>query len=264
MCILSYVPADTAISNAIADDLWTGGLHNPDGHGWAIAGMDGVMYTGHSLQLDDALAGLVAARERVDGDALFHSRWATHGSVRLGTCHPFTVLGDTETVLGHNGVLPARFHPLPSDGDISDTMVLAARGMRQFRRLDRPTVRRALSAAIGSNKLVILTVSERYRRNAYVINEHLGQWCDGVWHSNGDYCRPVRHDYGYTATSAAYEYVPVLGGSSVPLACELCGGAVNVPTAVCTVCGTCCDCLEHEQSCLCWQSYTAALDSAEW
>lgn len=257
MCILSYIPADTELTNAVVDDLFTGGLSNPDGHGWAVASSDGVLRMGKSLGLDDALSDLVDCREQHGGDALFHSRWATHGTVRVGNVHPFPVLGSPDTVLGHNGVLPRRFHPVASDGDISDTAVLASRGMKQYRRLNKPTVRRALSNAIGTNKLVILTVSERYNRNAFIINEHLGEWCDGVWHSNGDYRRGS--DMGKYGRFISRQYEPIVMGNAY---CELCHGAVNIPTAVCTICGTCQDCLEHEQSCLCWQSYTAALDNA--
>lgn len=261
MCMLSFIPTAARLDNFVIDELYNGGLCNPDGYGWAVVTGDTVLI-GKSLDLDAALCDFIDARDMYGGDAMFHSRYATHGSIRLETCHPFIVGGDNRTVLGHNGVLPGRYHPTDSDGDISDTMVLASRGMRRYRRLDRPTVISALSRDIGTNKLVILTVNPRYRHNAYVINEHLGEWSEDVWHSNADY------RFGRYRRSVAATYPPVIGAVAATATtdgddggddCPFCGQLVS--GGYCTLCSTCIDCLEPEQSCQCWGGY--ALDSAE-
>lgn len=246
MCILSHIPTDIAIDSQIESDLWNGGINNPDGFGWAIASNNGQMILGKSLDLHEAIDGFVKARSIHNGPALFHSRWATHGSVRVGNCHPFLVGNSHQTVLAHNGVLPKQAHPAQGD-DRSDTAILAGELLpRQWKRLDKPSVRKSLSEWCGKgNKLVILTVASRYRENVYLINETSGQWDGptGLWHSNSDY------KYNWKTPA-------VIGKTSAPqfedpTACVYCNQRVN-SYAICTTCGTCQDCLEFTDECLCW------------
>lgn len=187
MCILSYLPPSTPVD---VDSLFIGGMNNPHGHGWAIAAGEFIV-TGKSLHLAEALNEFVGARERYPaGPALFHSRWATHGGVRIDNSQPFLAGGSHRTVVAHNGILPKSAQPAEGD-DRSDTRKFADEILpRLFRRLDRGGVQHALSQWCGkSSKLVILTVDPRYRRSAYIINEAAGQWDTetGIWHSNGDY-----------------------------------------------------------------------------
>lgn len=255
MCILSHIPAGIQIDSSIESDLWNGGINNPDGHGWAIASNNGQMILGKSLDLHEAIDGFVKARAMHDGPALFHSRWATHGSVRVGNCHPFLVGNSHQTVLAHNGVLPKKAHPLPHE-DRSDTAILAEDLMpRQWKRLDKPSVRKSLSEWCGKgNKLVILTVEPKYRENVYIINENSGHWdgYSGLWHSN--------YDYKYDWRKGSYSTTGVIGGCSVkaepaelvdPTSCVFCNQRVN-DYQICTTCGTCQDCLEVSDECLCW------------
>lgn len=244
MCILSFIPAGIPADNVVIDDLLTGGLLNGDGHGWALATDDG-MLVGKSLRLDVALSDFADMRARyVDSPALFHSRWATHGSVREANCHPFNVAGSPHTVVAHNGVLPKSAHPKHGD-DRSDTAILAGELMpRQWRKLDRSGVRQSLAQYCGrGNKLVILTTDPRYRRRHYLINEQHGIWdtSTGVWHSNRDY-----------QTVAAYAGSPaVLGyGDDDPTSCDLCNQRVN-DYNVCAYCDTCQDCYQQSGDCLC-------------
>lgn len=262
MCILSYIPKDVALDDSHAESLWNGGVSNPDGHGWAIASGD-QMFMGKSLELDEALSDFIDARENHPGDAIFHSRWATHGSVKVGNCHPFLVGGSHRTVLAHNGILPKDAHPGQGD-DRSDTAILAEDILpRRWFRLDRPTVRRSMTEWAGKgNKVVILTVDPRYRENAYLINGGMGNWDEGVWHSNHDYLPYPKYRY------AAWDS-PVIVGAKKPLALEageweyvnedLCffcperEGHVNTDN-VCTTCGYCQDCFEVADECQCYVS----------
>ena len=251
MCILSYIPAGVELDNTAEDALWHGGISNPDGHGWAItAGHE--ITVGKSMRLDHALSDFIDARKANPwGDALFHSRYATHGSIRPGNCHPFYVGSNTRTVLAHNGVLPASAHPRQGD-DRSDTAILAEELLpRMWRRLDKPSVRRALTDYCGrGNKLVILTVDQRYRRNAYLINEGLGHWeKTGIWHSNYDHI-----PYIIPARVGAFTLdviQPDTADDTDPTTCLMCDGRVN-GAYICTVCGTCQDCFESSRDCLCY------------
>ncbi|AYE99639.1 glucosamine 6-phosphate synthetase (plasmid) [Mycobacterium paragordonae] len=239
MCILSFLPAGVG---ADVESLFNGGISNPHGHGWAIVTGERVL-VGKSLDLTEALDGFAVARdEHLEGPALFHSRWATHGGLGVSNVHPFSVGGGRRTVVAHNGILPRIAHPEPGD-ERSDTRKFADEILpTRFRRLDRPAAFKALSAWCGSgNKLVILTVDPRYSSNAYVVNEEAGQWdpTTGIWHSNGDY---------RAAYWAGYGGVDISGVD----VCEMCGYGTAGATGYCDVCGSCQDCLEPARECLCY------------
>lgn len=261
MCILSYLPADAELDT---DGLWTGGINNPDGHGWAIA-HDGRIYVGKSLNLAEALDGFEAARKaHPGGDALFHSRWATHGAINPVNCHPFYVGQSKKTVVGHNGILPAAAHPGKGDPR-SDTRKFADEILStRYRRLDKKRAFQALSGWIGNhNKLVILTVDPRYRRNAYLVNEHAGQWDTGtgIWHSNSDYLGVPAWLGKYTSAIALKaldhdDHYATLAQDEADLyhngRCFICNdGAVNA-WEICADCGTCQDCFELDRDCQCY------------
>lgn len=257
---------------------------NPDGHGWAIAD-DGLMHLGKSMVLAEALETFAKARAKhPGGHALFHSRWATHGDLNVGNVHPFLVGGSHQTVVAHNGVLPWNAHPHKGD-DRSDTRKFADEILsRQYRRLDKPGAFNALTSWAGrANKLVILTVDQRYRKPAYLVNEREGHWdpTTGIWHSNHDYLyipqpktsigRWVGNTWqpATTAIGAAiekaiardrYGYTP----------CIMCFyGDVDPHTGYCYECGSCQDCTEAKPDCLCYCSepefsHKMDLDDERW
>ena len=118
MCILSYFPSEVGVVDG--DALFNGGVRNPDGHGWAIVASRGIIM-GKSMDLMQAIVEFTEARKHhPQGPALFHSRWATHGSKGLANNHPFYIGGSQLTVLAHNGILPSSAHP--ADGDDRPTV----------------------------------------------------------------------------------------------------------------------------------------------
>lgn len=250
MCILSFIPEHAELSSDAIESLTNGGCNNPDGHGYAIATPNGIVL-GKSLSLDECLDSFITQRARYPHTpALFHSRWATHGSVRVGNCHPFLVGNSVRTVVAHNGILPKAAHPKAGD-DRSDTAILAAELLpRQWRRLDRPSVFKSLEQFCGrGNKLVILTTDPRYRRSHYIVNESAGRWDDltGIWHSNSDYLwslsRYESHANAELSVAAELELLD-------PTTCDLCGFRVNY-LGYCSQCGTCVDCYEVQRDCEC-------------
>lgn len=264
MCILSLIPRDVEVTADVEIDLYNGGTNNPDGHGWAIASDNGLMIMGKSLSLDEAMDGFTKARVAHSGPALFHSRWATHGSIRVGNCHPFFVGKSHKTVLAHNGILPAAAHP-GADDDRSDSALFAEDIMpKQWKRLGRETVRQSMAEWIGrGNKLVILTVDDRYPPNdGYIINEQAGNWDGptGVWHSNDDYRYNWLSKVTTIGSPKTYASLYVNDGND-PTMCVYCDQRVN-QYSTCTVCGTCQDCLEASDDCLCW-SGSASLQELE-
>lgn len=243
MCMLSYFPPGAPVDSTA---IYNGGTRNPHGHGWAIVS-GAELLLGKSLDLDQAMDQFTDARKRhPTGPALFHSRWATHGSMGLENVHPFRVGRSAATVVAHNGILPSNAHPGKGD-DRSDTRKFADDILpQQYRKLDRANVQRALSLWCGrGNKLVILTTDRRYRCSAYIINESEGLWDgeSGVWHSNSDYLSPSRWGAaGVADLDAAYD----LGD------CDVCGCGSIDGTGYCGYCRSCQDCLCHVRECLCW------------
>lgn len=249
MCILSYLPAEVDISDDIADDLWTGGLSNGDGHGWAIS-VDGGVVMRRTMSLSEAIDTFTDAKLRYPGrDSMFHSRFATHGSKIVDYCHPFIVGSDWRTVVAHNGILS---NCLPAKGDPrSDTALLAQDVMpRKFRRLDKPSVRSAMERFIGkANKVCVITGNTRYRHQSYLFGEDRGEWCasTGVWHSNSDY-RWGR----YAPVKSDPLPLPHLS-ESVDSDCLICGQVETINAlGFCIACGTCIDCYEPSDLCLCY------------
>jgi len=261
MCILSFMPANVP---ADITALRNGGLSNPHGHGWALIAKDerGREYiaVGKSMDLETALEDFrVAREEHPGGPALFHSRWATHGSQNEDNCHPFKVGDSPLTVVAHNGILPASAHPKNGD-DRSDTRLFADEILcTRYRRLDKPRAFEALGKFCGTgNKLVILTIDPRYRRNAYVVNEHLGDWDkdSGIWHSNDAwrdepywYGKDYRSSYADIYTFGERRYGRTYGREQ----CYICGMGEVTASGYCNQCFSCEECCEYQDDCRCWE-----------
>lgn len=190
MCLLSYFTPGAPL---VREDLETGCLNNPDGFGYAMI-VAGEIVTGHSMDYTIALGEFAELRGQYpDTHALFHSRITTDGVSNESNCHPFRVSGRSDMVLAHNGVL---MNCRPRIGDLrSDTRILAEEIMGvRFLAMDRRKTRRKFENWMGSSKVVVLTTDPAYERQAYIFNERLGSWVQGVWHSNDSYL-PYRWSY---------------------------------------------------------------------
>lgn len=196
MCLLTFLPENVE-PNTTA--LGFGSVTNDDGHGWAIVIPDeNRILIGKSLDAETAIAEFAAARAlHLDGPALFHSRFATHGLENITNCHPFRVNGDPRTVVAHNGVLPADSQPRKGDPR-SDTAILADTMVNRFGHPRRHRTRRRLEEWMGrGNKLVFLSVDPRMRTHGLILNEKAGKWDQGIWYSNDGYCQPRSYSSGY-------------------------------------------------------------------
>lgn len=240
MCMLTFLPEEVMPDE---DALANGAAINSDGHGFAIV-------TGQRLLVERDMTAeklierfTVARHAYPEGPALFHSRMATAGDITVANCHPYRVGADTGTVLAHNGILPSYMQPAKRDKR-SDTRIAAEDFLpsEPFGPLGTARARTRMERWLTDhNKIVILTVNPRYRRHAYVLNEHAGIWDNGVWYSNDDYRRS-----------------PLLDGQRVGAwddeTCLVCGTPPELDNinGVCETCGTCLDCYASAEFCMCY------------
>lgn len=277
MCMITYLEPGIDVPE---EGIINGATWNDDGHGWAIAAETGVMLTGHYMDAEIALATFKLTREAYpDAYAMFHSRFATHGTVGLVNVHPFKV--GKYAVVSHNGILPVKFHPQHVDDTRSDTAILAGSflpGRTQVSGIWTRKERRRIGNIIGiGNKLAILSVSPYLDSpRGYLINSHMGQWDNGVWFSNGDYRNQWRARYATSHTSNDFGSKGAIGGAWMwdddgygwhPVSdkeiaakrvqygvCPLCADSKNVDRTsnICLRCDTCLDCLEPCRACTCY------------
>lgn len=210
MCLLTFIPDGVQPDMA---RLRTGAENNPDGHGYAIALPDGGgLIVGRGLDDDDVLERFaIARRMNPRGPALFHSRIATAGKVNVSNCHPFYLGNDDQTVIAHNGILPAEAQPYIWDRKRSDTRILAEillpKGRVTHSLRSRKGRQRFANWLGRSNKVVILTVNPQYGKRAYIMNPGMGDWVDGIWYSNNSYAEPWWTKYGNRYPSGGWTYV---------------------------------------------------------
>jgi glutamine amidotransferase len=229
--------------------LLNGAECNPDGHGWAVVTGNRIV-TGKSMSDKDAIAGFRDAYASATGPALFHSRWATHGSKTLANVHPFPVRKLEDTYVAHNGILPEAAHPRGADLR-SDTRIFADDILPiRYKRLDNPNVRRNLSQWLKGNKIAVLTTNPRFSRNLYLFGLEMGEWLDGVWYSNGDHSGWARY--------FSRHYQPAEDEE-----CLWCHARNVNAWAICETCGTCQDCFEPQDTCQCFSPIRHRPDEEE-
>ncbi|MEV4517868.1 hypothetical protein AB0K00_54025 [Dactylosporangium sp. NPDC049525] len=249
MCLLTYLPAGVLPDT---DALHNGTSTNRDGHGFAIVAGDQLVIE-RGMDGEQVIAAFERARRRhPDGPALFHSRYATHGVTNLDNCHPFEVGRDVRTVVAHNGILPASVQPRQGDPR-SDTRLAAEVYLPQIGGLHLRQTRLRLERWMTPfNKMVLLTVDRRFKKQGFVLNEASGIWDDGIWYSNNDY-RPLPVPSWLTTARCRItppQWLETVAGLE---RCPDCGTPVDVVTDVeCLCCGRCFDCDERPSVCACY------------
>lgn len=254
MCLLTYLP-DGILPDTEA--LTNGTTFNDDGHGYAIVDREGNrIITGRGMEAREMIEEFAVMRAfHPDGPALFHSRLATDGTISLLNCHPFTIGDDPRTVLAHNGIMPIR---TPKGDPRSDTRIVAEDHIpRAFGTLRRRRARLAFERWLTTyNKVVILTVDRRFRENGFILNESAGTWANGIWYSNDAYL-PYKYE-GYGVYKATGDRLWALGPREVPTSakhedpCWHCGYLTDYTLDECPRCGTCFDCGEYWNACMCY------------
>ena len=191
MCILVFKPKGINFpTKAILENCF---LMNPDGSGYAWVDRSGISHIRKGfLTFHDFYESISQNMEKLTKfDVLLHFRFATHGSVSPGNCHPFpvscriddlksTVIDGKFKIMAHNGIISSLGHRAKKTrSDLSDTMVFS-KELRSFGENNRQNKR-----ILESGKFVIMD-RKGSRRYGNFIKE------DGIFYSNDGY---LGYDY---------------------------------------------------------------------
>ena len=201
MCLLTFMPEDVMPDMARFKEA---AIQNADGFGFAILESKGFVKA-HSMNFNEIANKFSDARDKHKGPAIFHFRWATHGSETVDNCHPFTLGDDPTSVMGHNGILDVQ---IPKGDKRSDTKVFAEDIMPAIggiTSLDDTEYFDKMETWAGGNKLVFLTHHDDAKYNWYILNSHLGHWDQEMWWSNSSYKKYEGIKYT-TRAATMYDY----------------------------------------------------------
>lgn len=276
MCMLCVIPPGVTPSR---DKLENSALNNPHGFGFAIAvPSENRIIVERTMNADESINRFLAQRAiHLDGYAMWHARYATHGSRTVENCHPFAVGHDDRTYLGHNGILPIT---IPDKDDRSDTKVFAEELLPRLggvTALDDDFVWDMLEEYTSGSKVCVITVDPAAKHPMYLLNANAGKEDeDGVWWSN-DSCKL---DYGYGKPSKVsgyyggwfddYDYATDWSSPSKTTVkdeeeyfepCFNCQGLISEmdlfeTQGTCTWCGACIDCESTAEECACYAPST--------
>ena len=261
------------------DKMENSALNNPHGFGFAIAvPSENRIIVEKSMDPDESINRFLALRAiYTDGYAMWHARFATHGSRTLENCHPFAVGHDDRTYLGHNGILPIA---IPEKDDRSDSKVFAEELIPRLggvTALDDDYVWDMLQDYTDGSKICVITIDPAAKHPMYLLNAGLGKEDDdGVWWSN-DTCN-LGYSYATAGVTGRYngwysdyeddEYgwarYNKLGNSKVKQdklgddeqECFNCSAMISEAElyeslGTCTWCGSCFDCSNTAELCQC-------------
>lgn len=164
MCFLLYKPQGQRIKHE-----WIENAYQSNGDGFGIS-----YKINNKLYISKGLFSLEGCKSwcdsiPLDASAIVHFRWATHGSICAENCHPFAIGSAT---CAHNGVLMGYG---VDDGTDSEHF-MKQHNIDKIKDKDIPEIERLL----GSGKMVLL----RPDHKDLILNESLGTWEGGCWHSN--------------------------------------------------------------------------------
>lgn len=171
---------------------------NPHGHGWAMLVSDGLsaqgtLYRRRGMYLPEMLHTFDLYRKHFpDAPALWHSRHAGPMTVAHHLAHPLPVGGDQEVLVAHNGYLFPVDEPNRSDSSVFADEILPRYDLNSARE------RELLSKRMGYNKAVVLSANPTVPP-VTILNEHLGTWRNGAWHSNTDFAGAGHVNPGWCA-----------------------------------------------------------------
>ena len=278
MCMLCFIAPGLTPER---EKLENSALNNPHGFGWAIAiPSENRILQERTMSADDSINRFLEMRSYYpEGYALWHARYATHGSKTVENCHPFAVGNDERTYLAHNGILDIT---IAKNDDRSDTKVFAEDllpAIGGVSALDNNLVFDMVEDNIRGSKIAVITVDPAAKHQAYLLNAEAGKEDEtGVWWSN-DSCYL---DYGYGipskgktskwVTDKDYDFWTPSKSSDILndemwyqcINCEVQMDSEMLETYddTCYSCGFCFSCQSTYIDCLCFRSYAKQGDAS--
>jgi glutamine amidotransferase len=258
LCVIppNVIPSRTKLENSA--------LNNPHGFGFAIViPSENRIHVERTMNADTSINRFLDMRGKYpEGYAMWHARYATHGSMTVDNCHPFQVgVGNSLTYLAHNGILPIIE---PKGDDRSDTRIFAEDllpAIGGVTALDNPQVSNLIEDFTGGSKVCILTVDPRAEYQCYLYHAEKGKKDEsGVWWSN-DSCyldtysgawRSVNPlDFGLSDSTSK------TGGLDYAV-CSVCETYTDTnmlewDESFCVTCGSCYECESYITTCMCYQ-----------
>lgn len=264
MCMLCVVPPNVIPSR---DKLENSALNNPHGFGFAIVVPDEKrIICERTMDADESINRFIETRIKYpQGYALWHARYATHGTQTVDNCHPFKLGGhDERTYIAHNGVLDVieYKHEQRSDTRIFvEDMLPLMGGITAF---ENEQMYNLIERFATGSKLCVLTVDERASYQCYIVNEYLGKRDESdVWWSN-DSCYLdygySRRPYSYLGTTTKYTATDDVVSSKHNkydyIWCDICdwtGVEADIKSKfLCPQCACCMECYQFVDACLCY------------
>jgi glutamine amidotransferase len=238
-------------------------LNNPHGFGFAIVvPSENRIHVERTMNADTSINRFLEMRGKYpEGYAMWHARYATHGSTTVENCHPFQVgVGNNLTYLAHNGILPIIE---PQGDDRSDTRIFAEDllpAIGGVTALDNPQVSNLIEDFTGGSKVCILTIDPRAQYQCYLYHGEKGSKDEsGVWWSN-DSCYLDTYTRGSWKSVNPLDY-GLSGSSKVGLdyaVCNVCETYTDTnmlewDESFCVTCGSCYECDSYITNCMCYQ-----------
>jgi hypothetical protein len=244
MCLAIFQPAGKQIPEG---HLREGFMNNPHGAGFMYFDENGELCSFRSLEFDkfiDEYETMWAMHGQHSPFAI-HFRWATHGTRGIENVHPFR-LNEHVAVL-HNGIIDC----IINDPKMSDTAAFVRDylGSLPTNWYDNDFLFHMVEDFTSGSKLVIMTNEPSAEYCAYIVNERLGAWSEGIWYSNTSYQCTTR---GLLGSKSAKQSAEVFDDEDVYQidACNLCGEE-SVLDGLCYTCETCQNCYMTESECEC-------------
>lgn len=276
MCMLCVVPPNVIPSR---EKLENSALNNPHGFGFAIVvPSEKRIHVERTMNADTSINRFMEMRGKYpEGYAMWHARFATHGTTTVDNCHPFKVGNDSHTYLAHNGILPI----IEPQGDTrSDTRIFAEDLLPSIggvASLDNIQISNLIEDFTTGSKVCVLTVHPDAKYQCYLFHKDKG-WDDdsGVWWSNDSCYLPK--PYTYAPSTWDSKYNNKVYQSARPLdfisevkfyECSVCELSVaeddlwemQLGDDYCPQCGSCYDCKVYMSDCMCYKGKQA---DAKW
>ena len=212
MCIIFSKPAGVAFpSITTLKACWE---RNPHGAGFAVATGKHVYIRKGFMTWDEFAAIDFDGLE--DHACVFHFRYATHGSMSPGNCHPFPIVGNlkrtdatVDVAVAHNGVILGQ---QTSKNDYSDTMCYIENSIAPYYKQCKGKGKMYTSVKRRANLLAETGSKWSFLySDGTIVNVGDGIECDGVWYSNSGFRT-------YTAPKPVVMHYPEEIGRPLPMA----------------------------------------------